>query len=59
MPSIHWKISYHKTAIVTYVEVEMTFRSEADIQTMLDMGFEEGFSMAYENLDALLLSLLN
>jgi hypothetical protein len=36
------------------VEVEINFDKEADIETIIAMGFEAGFTSALGNLDALL-----
>jgi hypothetical protein len=35
------------------VEVELSFKEEADLQTIIDMGFEAGFTSALNNLDEL------
>jgi hypothetical protein len=34
--------------------VDISFKSETDIRTILEMGFQEGFDMALGNLDELL-----
>jgi uncharacterized protein YndB with AHSA1/START domain len=54
MPSMQWKNSFTKTADGTRVDVEITFEKEADMDNILKMGFEEGFTMALENLDEVL-----
>ena len=54
MPGTDWKIEFHKTNTGTEVRVEMTFSTEQTMQTMIDMGFQQGFSMAHDNLDELL-----
>jgi hypothetical protein len=36
------------------VNVEITFATEADMEKIIEMGFEEGFTAAHGNLDELL-----
>ena len=54
-PTMHWKNEFNQTNTVTKVTVEITFTSEADIEKILQMGFEEGFAAALRNLDELLI----
>ena len=49
--STNWKVEFQKTNLGTQVNVELTFPSEKDLQTMVEMGFEAGFRAAHENLD--------
>lgn len=51
---MHWKNEFSKTDTGTKVEVEITFASEADMEKIIEMGFEAGFTMAHGNLDELL-----
>lgn len=44
------------TAGGTLVEFRMRYPSEADLQKIIDMGFEEGIKICIEQLDKLLLS---
>jgi uncharacterized protein YndB with AHSA1/START domain len=53
-PSMHWKNEFRQTNSGTSVEVEITFSSEADLEKILKMGFEAGFTAALGNLDELL-----
>jgi len=53
-PAMNWKNLFSKTATGTKVVVEINFKEEADIQKILEMGFEEGFTAALGNLDELL-----
>jgi uncharacterized protein YndB with AHSA1/START domain len=53
-PRMHWKVLFNKSANGTKVEVEITFASEADMEKIIEMGFEEGFTAAHANLDELL-----
>ncbi len=54
IPAMHWKNEFSATDTGTKVEVEMTFASEADMEKIIEMGFEAGFTMAHGNLDELL-----
>jgi uncharacterized protein YndB with AHSA1/START domain len=54
LPGMQWMNTFHSTPTGTRVEIEITFASEADMNTIFEMGFQEGFSMAHDNLDALL-----
>ena len=53
-PSMDWKVSFQPAGDSTKVTVEITFGSEKDLKTILEMGFEEGFASAQNNLDELL-----
>jgi len=53
-PVMNWKNEFSKTGTGTKVEVEIKFSSEADIEKILELGFEEGFTAALGNLDELL-----
>ncbi len=49
-----WRTSFKSKEGSTLVDIVMTFNDAKDIQVMIDMGFEEGFRMAHDNLDELL-----
>lgn len=53
-PRMHWKTEFSPTATGTKVAVEITFSSTADLEKILEMGFQEGFTAALNNLEALL-----
>jgi uncharacterized protein YndB with AHSA1/START domain len=53
-PVMHWNVDFKKAGERTKVDVLITFASEADLQKIVEMGFEEGFRMAHGNLDQLL-----
>lgn len=53
-PSAHWNNKFQATETGTTVTVEITFSSEADLQKIMEMGFEAGFTAALGNLDGLL-----
>ena len=59
VPGMHWKNKFSETADGTKVEVEVTFASEADMEKIIEMGFEEGFTMAHGNLDEVLKKEIN
>ena len=53
-PSTKWSVSFSETATGTLVLVENTFAELADMEKIIEMGFEQGFTMAHGNLDELL-----
>ncbi len=53
-PTMNWKVDFSKSDSGTDVRVEVTFSTEADLEKILEMGFEEGFTSALGNLDELL-----
>lgn len=52
-PSMTWKNVFVPTVQGTTVEIEVTYPSQNDMEKMIEMGFEEGFAAAHDNLDAL------
>jgi uncharacterized protein YndB with AHSA1/START domain len=54
MPAMRWKIDFSKVAEGTRVEVYITFNKKADLEKIIEMGFEQGFTAALENLDEVL-----
>lgn len=54
MPSMDWYVELTGTGDTTRVNVEITFKSEADLDKIIEMGFKEGFAAAHNNLDELL-----
>ena len=57
MPVMHWDVKFNPIDTGTRVDVVLTFNTEADLQKIVEMGFEEGFRAAHTNLDALLASI--
>ena len=55
-PQMYWDVQFTPSNGGTRVEVELTFASEADLNKILEMGFQEGFAAAHGNLDELLAS---
>ena len=54
IPVMHWKNQFHTTAEGSKVEMEITFTEAGGIEKIVEMGFEEGFTAALENLDEIL-----
>ncbi|MCC8424636.1 SRPBCC domain-containing protein [Mucilaginibacter sp. UR6-11] len=53
-PAMHWLNIFKATATGTILEATLSFDSETDLQKIVEMGFEGGFTMALGNLDELL-----
>jgi uncharacterized protein YndB with AHSA1/START domain len=54
LPRMHWDTHFSKAGNGTRVHIELTFKSEADLEKIIELGFKEGFAMAHTNLDELL-----
>ncbi|MFD0999679.1 SRPBCC domain-containing protein [Ohtaekwangia kribbensis] len=54
MPGMNWKVQFKPSANGTVVEINITADSQKDLETIVQMGFEEGFSAAHQNLEELL-----
>jgi uncharacterized protein YndB with AHSA1/START domain len=54
LPSMNWKVTFVEASGITRVNVEITFAQITDMETILQMGFKEGFTSALGNLDELL-----
>lgn len=50
-PSMHWITSFASSAQGTKVTCVISFQSEKDLETIIEMGFREGFTAAHGNLD--------
>jgi uncharacterized protein YndB with AHSA1/START domain len=53
-PNMHWDTRFVPNGSGTKVTVLITFANEADMQKILEMGFEPGFTAALGNLDEVL-----
>lgn len=53
-PKMHWQVSFQPDGDRTMVTVDISFDKEEDLQKIVEMGFEQGFTMALGNLDELL-----
>ena len=51
MPRMHWHTQFSSTSTGSMVDVTITFDQENELQTIVQMGFEGGFSMGLNNLD--------
>ena len=56
MPSMKWKNVFNSKGKTTTVEVTIQFETETDMQKIIEMGFEAGFTAALTNLDAILIN---
>lgn len=52
-PAMHWMANFQAVEGGTEVKVDITFDSESDLEKIVAMGFEAGFTMALGNLDEL------
>ena len=55
LPLMHWDVKFSNDNGSTLVNIEVTFKEEKDLLQIIEMGFEEGFTMAHGNLDELLM----
>jgi uncharacterized protein YndB with AHSA1/START domain len=53
-PFMHWHTKFQSAGNGTLVTVEVSFDSAADLEKIVAMGFQQGFTMAHGNLDELL-----
>jgi len=53
-PIMDWRNEFQPTATGTKVIMEITFDMVADLEKIIEMGFEQGFTSALGNLDELL-----
>lgn len=53
-PGAQWENTFIANGDITDLKVTMTFASEADLDTIVSMGFKEGFTMGLANLEELL-----
>ncbi|RYZ99965.1 MAG: SRPBCC domain-containing protein [Sphingobacteriaceae bacterium] len=53
-PVSDWKKAFNGTESATTVTIEITFDSEADMESLIQMGFKEGFTMGLNQLEDLL-----
>ncbi len=54
LPTSIGKIVFSKTSGGTFVEFKMIYRNEKDLQTIIEMGFEQGITACLEQLEILL-----
>ncbi|QHL88986.1 hypothetical protein GU926_16730 [Nibribacter ruber] len=51
MPSVQWENRFSPEGESTLVHVQMRFEKLEDLETIIQMGFKEGFTAGLENLD--------
>jgi uncharacterized protein YndB with AHSA1/START domain len=51
MPQMTWQTEFDDSGEDTEVTIEITLETEADMQKILDTGFQEGFTAGLDNLD--------
>lgn len=54
LPIIHWENTFTDEGMMTKLDTELVFKTEEDMNKLIEMGFEEGFSTALDQLDKLL-----
>ena len=52
-PKMTWQTNFTQTGPATLVTVNIRFESEEDLRKIMEMGFEQGFTAALDNLDEL------
>jgi uncharacterized protein YndB with AHSA1/START domain len=57
LPRANWEVTFHDRGKNSMVETIVTYKSLADLETIIQMGMKEGLTMTLENLDDLLLTL--
>ncbi|WP_316825048.1 SRPBCC domain-containing protein [Pedobacter miscanthi] len=50
-PTMYWKKEFAATGEITVVDIEITFDKAEDMNTIIQMGFKEGFTAGLDNLD--------
>jgi uncharacterized protein YndB with AHSA1/START domain len=53
-PIAYWNCQFSESANKTIVQIEISYDSLADLEKYTELGFQEGFTSALENLDELL-----
>jgi uncharacterized protein YndB with AHSA1/START domain len=54
LPVTKWNIIFTESNTGTKIEVKLIFGTEADLQKLVEMGFEQGFSIGLNQLEELL-----
>jgi uncharacterized protein YndB with AHSA1/START domain len=57
LPQSTWDVTFTGKGPITLVQTKITYPDLSQLEAILQMGFKEGYTMAMENLDELLLSL--
>lgn len=56
MPRSDWNLDFIDHTETTTVKIAITHKNLADLEQNINMGFKEGFTMALDNLDQILLT---
>ncbi len=56
LPQTEWKLSFNGDDKKTLVTTEMQFTNEKDMDTLIEMGFKEGYEIAATGLDKIIAS---
>lgn len=54
LPQAEWMNRFSENGNSTVVEIEISYENLSDLESIIEMGFKEGFSSGLENLDELL-----
>ncbi|RZK75485.1 MAG: SRPBCC domain-containing protein [Pedobacter sp.] len=54
IPQMHWDKGFTGAGDTTTVNIQLVFKEAEGLETLLKMGFKEGFTMGMENLDEVL-----
>ena len=54
MPRLHWEVNFIEKKEATLVEIIISFDDLSQLETIISMGFKEGFTIALQGLDELL-----
>lgn len=55
-PRMQWTCNFKPSAEGTLVDIVVAFATAADLEKIMSLGFQEGFTMAHGNLDEYLLA---
>ncbi len=56
MPRSHWNLNFIEVTNLTKVDITITYNSLEDLEKIIALGFREGFSIALDGLDEILLT---
>jgi len=54
MPRLNWEVKFIDKKDLTLVDIVITFKDLSELETIIKMGFKEGFTIALNGLDELL-----
>jgi len=54
MPRLNWEVKFIDKKDLTLVDIIITFKDLSELETIIKMGFKEGFTIALNGLDELL-----